>query len=117
MSINDVRPNSICITFSDDKNFIIKFYEGGTVEIGPGLTPDEAGMQAVDAMGVYFGSFIGSARAQAFEEAAQIAEDMTAARRAYSPRALGTLTPECEIAAAIREHARKQLSPTRHTSK
>lgn len=57
-----------------EPDVFLRFYCDGTIKIGKGLKPDEAGRQAIDAMRDQLSFVVQQARADAFEEAAKIAD-------------------------------------------
>jgi len=63
-----------CFTFYNANQKVLTFNHDGSVEIGPGLTPDEAGQQAVAAMTTSFKGLIDSAVAAKREACAKLAE-------------------------------------------
>jgi hypothetical protein len=76
----------------------------GRVEILNGLSPDEAGRQALDAFAKSYSDMFRRARLEALEEAAKIADDWAVAF--LSDKMGGQHHGACSVAAALRERAK-----------
>lgn len=76
---------------------LLTFHSDGRVEIGPGMKPDEAGRQAIEAMKVDYAWTIQEAVSAEREACAKIAEEAAAWCRSFGPE--GTAE---EIAKRIR---------------
>jgi len=93
------RPSSF--SFQNAGGFVLKFNADGTMEIGPGLTPDEAGRAAIDAMRDQLKFIVDAAVAAERERCAKIAEEMPT-----WDRWVGTIPQAAkDIASAIRNRA------------
>lgn len=96
-----IKPASFVIT--GDGEYKLRINADGTIDIGPGLAPDEAGRQAIDAMRYQLKWIIDAARSAALEEAAKVAD--TLGKEESNPDDVGPYGrwKAQDIAAAIRK--------------